>query len=262
VRWKPVAILAFVAPALLARDIAGQTAPAPPGAFYGRLISASDSSTISRAEIRLLRIDSTRKAKSQFGLDSAEVFVDSGRTRVGTTDHSGEFAIRGINAGRYLMQIRRLGFLPLQGVTLVDSGIVRAVFAMQPSSRLLAGMTITETAVDKARLKLGDVGFTGRSHFSGGQFLDRQRILERGAATVGELLRLYGVADGDFVLDRLPIRYYDIESYPVDLVIGIEIYHLSRPTEFVGRQRGSALYPEGSRIGALAPLVLIWTYSP
>src|SRR6185503_9620165 len=52
-----------------------------PGAFYGRLISAADSSTIPRAEIRLLRIDSTRKTKNRLGLDSVEVFVDSSRAR-------------------------------------------------------------------------------------------------------------------------------------------------------------------------------------
>jgi len=237
------------------------TVRVPTGAFYGRLLSAADSTPIPLAEIRLLRIDSTRKAQTRLGLDSVEVFVDSTRSRVATTDRSGEFAIRQLDAGRYVMEIRRLGFAPLQGVTVVDTSIVRAAFAMQPTSQLLATTTITESAIDKPRRLLDEVGFTGRSHFSAGTFIDRQLILKREARTIGDLLRSYGVSDGDFVLDRLPVRYADVESYPADLVIGVEIYHLSRPVEFRGRRRGSALDPEGSMIGAMAPLVMIWTYT-
>jgi hypothetical protein len=233
----------------------------PTGAFYGRLLSAEDSSTIPMAEIRLLRIDSTRKVRTSFGTDSVEIFVDSTRSRVSTTDASGEFAIRQLAAGRYLMQIRRLGYAPLQGVTAVDTGIVRAAFALQRTSQLLATMTVKESAIDKPRRILDDAGFTARSHFSGGQFLDRQLILKRDARTVGELLRYYNVTDGDFILDRLPIRFADIDNYPVDLVIGVEVYHLSRPSEFRGAPKAATLYPGGSLIGSMTPLVVIWTYN-
>src|SRR5690348_237383 len=115
----------------------------PTAGLVGTIRSALDSSGVKAADIRLMFVDSARKVLSKNGLDSVEIFVDTTRSRIGVTDSVGNFSIRQLRAGRYLMEIRRIGYAPLSGVVTVDSTILSTVLTMDVVSRLLATVKVT-----------------------------------------------------------------------------------------------------------------------
>lgn len=234
------------------------TAPAPRGAFIGRIVSSIDSSPARSVEIRLIYVDSTRTFP---GSDSLDVFVDSLRTRLGVTDETGAFAIRQLAAGHYLMRFRRIGFSPIEGAVTVGEDTVRANLTMEVVSQTLAQVTINETSIDVVKTRLDRVGFITRSHYgTSGTFIDRKDILRKRRETLGQLLNTYGIYRGNVIVDRMPLEYDDVREYPADLVIGIEIYRHNRPTEFNQTRRASDnVFATGGMPG---PTVLVWTYIP
>jgi hypothetical protein len=239
------------------------TSRAPTAAFVGRMISNLDSMPVRSADIRLVFIDSVQQLRARNGTDSLEVFADSSRSRVAVTDSTGAFAIRRLPAGRYLLHVRRIGYEPLQGAVLVDTGIVRATLALQVISRVLAKVVVTETSIDKVKQRLDRDGFIDRSHLGiSGTFIQRADILRLRRETVGDLLAVYGVHDGQIMLDRMPFDYESVRDYPAELVIGVEIYRHSRPTEFNGTRRGPGALSPGGQAASMQPLVVIWTYIP
>ena len=127
------------------------------------MISSLDSTPVRSADIRLVFVDSVRQLRDRTGHDSLEVFADSNRTRVAVTDASGAFAIRRLPAGRYLFHIRRIGYEPLQGALVVDTGTVSTTIPLQVISRVLAKVVVTETSVDKVKERLDRYGFVDRS---------------------------------------------------------------------------------------------------
>lgn len=233
----------------------------PTGAFIGRIISSLDSAPARSVDIRLLYVDSTRTIKARGG-DSIDVFLDSTRTRVAASDSIGRFAIRRLAAGHYLFRLRRIGYQPMDGVLNIGDDTVQVKFIMQVASTMLAKMQITESSVDRVKEQLYTNGYIARTHLGiAATFIDRPEILRRRTQTMSEMLNAYGVADGDFVLDRMSLTYEDIRDYPTELVIGIEIYRHNRPVEFnMMRSSSASVLTAGG--GRSAPLVLIWTYIP
>src|SRR5262245_2056886 len=140
--------------------------PAPAG-FVGKIRNALDSSAVRSADIRLMFVDSARKIAGKGGLDSVEIFVDTARSRVGVTDSVGNFSIRQLRAGRYLMEVRRIGFAPLSGVVVVDSTVLSTVLTMDVVSRLLSTVRVTAVSTDRVKERLDRVGFLNR-YRSGG----------------------------------------------------------------------------------------------
>jgi hypothetical protein len=231
------------------------------GMFTGRVVSSLDSTPVRSADIRLVFVDSARAIAGN--KDSVEIFVDTARSRVGISDSVGKFAIRRLDAGHYLMHIRRIGFEPVDGYLTVDTGTVEAAFPMQVTSWLLSKVTVTETAVDVVKQKLDRNGFLSREHSgSSGTFVDRKEILRRQPQTVADILSAYGIHDGEFQLDRMPVDIDLLRNYPADLVIGVEIYRHGRPTEFNMTRRAPNMFSPGGAAASRQIMVLIWTYIP
>ena len=179
------------------------------------------------------------------------------------TDASGAFAIRRLPAGRYLLHIRRIGYEPLQGAVVVDTGTISSTIPLQVISRVLAKVVVTETSVDKVKERLDRYGFVDRSHLGlAATFIERPEILRAKRQNVGELLSTYGIYDGNIMLDRMPFDYESVKDYPAELVIGIEIYRHSRPTEFNGTRSGAGALSPGGQAASMRPLVVIWTFIP
>ncbi len=232
-------------------------------AFVGKIRNSLDSSNVRSADIRLMFVDSARKM-SRRGVDSIEIYVDTIRSRIGVTDSVGNFAIRQLRAGRYLMEVRRIGFAPLNGVVVVDSTVLSTVLTMDVVSKLLATVRVTAASTDRVKARLDRVGFLNRYHSGGsGTFIDRADILRRKPLTVADILNSYGIHDGaEFIMDRMPVDYDLLRDYPADLVVGVEIYRHNRPTEFNGTRRGPTMMSSGGMANLMKPQVLIWTFIP
>ena len=111
--------------------------------------------------------------------------------------------------------------------------------------------------------RLDRYGFVNRSHLGlAATFIERAEILRAKRQNVGELLSTYGIHDGNIMLDRMPFDYESVQDYPAELVIGIEIYRHSRPTEFNGTRRGAGALSPGGQAASMRPLVVIWTFIP
>src|SRR4051812_15715090 len=183
-----VAAMGIASASLAAPSLAAQAVDSagPRGAFIGRVLSSVDSSPAKGVEIRLFSIDSVTKGT---GPDSLYIFVDSLTTRLAVTDSVGAFAIRRLQAGRYLLCLRRIGFSPTEGALIVGTDTVRADLTMAVVSQMLAQMTIKETSTDVVKRRLDRVDFITRSHEGiSGTFLDRKDILRRHREALGELL--------------------------------------------------------------------------
>lgn len=242
---------------LFGAPLAAAAQAVPGGAFTGRLINQLDSTAVRGAAIHLLRIDSTRTGWSGRTGDADVIYVDSTKTRIGGTDSAGAFAIREVAAGRYLLQIRRIGFHPREGVLTVDSVPIRVTLPLEPAVQSIAGMTITETAVDRNGVYLKNVGFTFRSRGGlGGHFLTNASMSAERWYTLSEALRNQFITRGDLVIDGMPAQFRDAENYPVAQIMAVEIYRTSRPIEF-----DFATWHTG-QFSTRAPLILVWTFRP
>jgi hypothetical protein len=236
----------------------------PRAGFVGKIWSSLDSSVVRSADIRLMFVDSLRKISTRRGGDSLEIFVDTLRSRIGVTDSAGNFAIRQLRAGRYLLEVRRIGYAPLNGVVVVDSTIVSTLLSMDVVSRLLATVRVTAMSNDRVKERLDRVGYLTRYHSGlAATFIDRADILRRKPLTVADILSTYGIHDqAEFIMDRMPVDYDLLRDYPADLVIGVEIYRHNRPSEFNGTRRGPTMLSAGGMANSMMPQVVIWTFIP
>ncbi|MDB4914592.1 MAG: hypothetical protein JWM95_2236 [Gemmatimonadetes bacterium] len=234
--------------------------------FSGTVASITTTRPVTSADIRLLWLDSAHVDKAAPAGDTPEFFVDSSRSRVGITNDSGTFAIMNVPAGHYVLNVRRMGFEPVQAVISVGTTALNLQLAMTQVIALLPEVRITESATDRVAQHLDQVGYTAR-HRSGtsGTFIDRKEILRRQRTYVTELLQAYGVhSDASFTMDRMETDWENLSTYPTDLVVGIEIYRRrgSLSTQF-DRTRRSGLTMGANNAGAMSPwTVLIWTYIP
>ena len=246
-------------------------AAAPSGALIGRIRADVDSGPVRGADIRIMFVDSARVVRGTKGQsDGFELFPDSTRTRYAASDSTGAFALRAVPAGRYILNVRRLGFEPLQAIVAIDSAPIRTTFDMHQVSQRLAKVVITENAVDRAATILTQDGFTWRSKAEPmGQFMKRPEILRYQGRTVPEMLESRGIRDTDpveFQLNFMQVDWDFLRNYPADLVLGVEIYRHSRPIEYNGTRPNSVASGFGSTGRSLTggrqanALVIIWTY--
>ena len=260
-------VLALVALAHTATDaLTAQqpdSLPAARASFMGRVVSSVDSSGVRAADMRLIFVDSSKVTRGRRGEESLELFTDSSRSRIGITDSLGSFAIRRLEPGQYMLQIRRIGYQPIEGVLNIDTTEVLSDFIMLQTSKTLATITVTERAGDRVKERLDRVGFLDRKRFrSSGIFVDRAEILKRKPHTVRDILARYGIYDGHFLVDRMPSDFETIRDYPAELVIGIEIHRRVRPTEFNMTRAAPSIMTRAGNMDAMKPLVVIWTYIP
>ena len=269
-----VAVAAVVVPMLAApasRPLSAQqpasssvaTDSASTARFTGRLLNSIDSTPVRSADIRLLFVDSSKVVPGRRNRDSLDIFIDTSRSRLAVSDSAGNFTIRRLAAGHYVISIRRIGFAPLDGVLAVDTGAVTALMRMEPTSQLLTKVMITEMSVDRAKQRLDRIGFVDRSHSGlSGSFVDRAAISKSRRQYLDEVLEEYGIHSGDVMLDRIPLDFEDVRGYPADLVLGIEIYRHGRPTEFSGTRNGPNMFAPGGVQNAMKALIVVWTFTP
>ena len=93
-------------------------------------------------------------------------------------------------------------------------------------------------------------------------FVDRAEILRRKPQTVADILSVYGIYSGTFLLDRMPVDYETLRDYPAGLVIGVEIYRHQRPQEFNMTRAAPGILSPGGQAAGMSALVVIWTYIP
>ena len=221
----------------------------------GRLASADGGSPVRGASIRLLPIDSTRMSV-RMDVDAASIFVDSSRARFATSDSTGTFVVKNLPVGRYLFQVRRIGFEASEGVLNLDVATPDVRILMRATSQLLAGMTITEAASDKNTRYLRSMGFTFRQHGSlGGHYLTAADIAHHNWVHTDELLLWEMIKYDprvDVMIDGIPVQRDEAMSYPANLIMAVEVYRRMRPLEFGGSRQSSER----------RPLVLIWTFRP
>ena len=161
-----IAALTVGAAAGAQRTDSPRVATPPPGAFVGFIKNANDSSPVRSADIRLYFMDSVGVVSDSAGNRSIDTFIDTLRSRLGVSDSTGYFAVWRLAAGRYLMNVRRIGFAPVEAIVTVDTNTVLFDFTMTPVLPMLAKVEIRATAnSSRAIRRLDRVGFTGRSHF-------------------------------------------------------------------------------------------------
>jgi hypothetical protein len=245
-------------------DSAAQSAPRRK--FVGEIKSLTTARPVTGADVRLLFIDSVKTTGNAPGTRAEEAFIDSTRSRVGVTDSTGAFTIRDMTPGHYLVNVRRLGFEPFEGLLTLDTATVEMELAMTQVDAILPAVRITASSVNKVTERLDRMGFTERSRMgTSGRFVDRAEILRRRPVRITDLLETYGLHENANVeIDRMPADWSVLRDYPPDLVIGIEIYrrHGALPAEYNRTLNGPIIMAAGGFEAMMAPTVLVWTFIP
>jgi hypothetical protein len=263
-----VLLAASIAQPANAQQSDSARAPAVRGArFTGQINNLTTTRPVTTADVRLMWVDSAHTEKDASGKESSELFIDSTRSRVGITNDSGAFAINNVLAGHYVINVRRIGFEPVEALLTMGTSMIEMELAMTQLLPMLPEVKITASTVNRVSERLDRVGFVTRSRMgaSGQLFFDRARILKSRPTYITDLLERYGIdQNAIFTLDRMETDWDNLRSYPVDLVIGIEIYRRrgSVPTEFDQTRGGSLAFGPGGSGGVSQATVIIWTYIP
>lgn len=231
--------------------------------FIGEIRSGTTALPVEAADIRLVFVDSMKGVQDSTGARYDEMFVDSARSRVGVTNADGAFTIRGVEPGHYLLNVRRIGFHPFDGLLTIDTATVETKLVLTQVSAMLPKITINASATNTVAQRLDRMGFTTRYRMgTSGRFIQRKEILRRRPTYITEVLAAHGVRDGDVIIDRMPADWLTIQSYPADFVIGIEIYARRSlvPVEFGMTKMGSSFGEARGQSNPMRPTVVIWTY--
>ena len=232
--------------------------------FTGLIASTQTTRPVGAADIRLIYVDSMKRMDAQ-SVGLGEVYVDSAKSRAGITDENGNFRFAGISPGHYLMQVRRIGFAPFEGIITLDTASIEMELALDQMVAILPRMTINANAVDRVNQKLERAGFLQRSKFGSGTYIKREDVLKQHDLFVQDLLERWGVPSNAVVtMDRVPIEWETLRDYPIELVVGVEIYRRSAavPIEFGQTRTGANALGRNGSGGIPRVTVLIWTYIP
>lgn len=244
------------------------------GKFVGIIRSSTTGEPVQSADIRLSYLDSVHVSHDTSGVEQSELFVDSTRSRVAATDPAGRFTVRGISRGHYAVQVRRIGFEPFEAALALDTTTIEMELTLTQVARLLPRVVVTTNAMTRVAEKLERSGFAYRRKASGGgTFVERSDILRMHPLTITDLLRNYGVGPtAAFVLDRVPVDWETLETYPVDLIIGVEVYlhRSSLPTAYNMTRRVATAFgnlqsrnaQSSGQQALMQPTVLLWSYVP
>ncbi len=243
-----------------ARDSA--KAPATSARFMGQINSFKTSKPVTTADIRLIWVDSVHTDSTKAGSDATEFFLDSARSKVGITNDSGTFAINNVAPGSYLLNVRRIGFDPVQALIRMGASTIEMKLAMEQAIPILPEVKITTEARDRVNERLDRVGFNMRAKTGSATIIGREEILRRNPVFVTDLLEKYGVRkSAEFMMDRMETDWDNLSTYPAELVVGVEIYRrrASLPSQY-DRTRRSGLTM--SYNGVEPYVVMIWTFIP
>jgi len=232
-------------------------------AFKGSIASIRTAQPVPLADVRLMWIDSVHADAAHPG-DSGELFVDTTRSRIAISDSTGTFTVRNLEAGHYLINVRRIGFAPFEGMLTMNTHPVEMELALEQLMVLLPPIRITESAVNKVTQRLDRVGFTERSRMGhAATFYTRRDIIDTHAQTLQQLLSRMGANMSDkFLLDRIPMEWGDLVDYPMDLIVGIEVYRHSLPVELSITRRGRLQFTDDRGTPLTSKTILLWTYIP
>lgn len=231
--------------------------------FSGEVRSITTTLAVQGADVRLMFVDSMKVMRDSTGARYDDMYVDSTRSRVGITNAEGAFTIRGVEPGHYMLNVRRIGFQPFEGLLTIDTATVEMELALTQVSAVLPRITISASATNKVTERLDRNGFTTRYRLgTSGKFIDRKEILRRKPTYITDVLAAYGVHSGNVVIDRVPADWELLKSYPVDLIIGMEIYprRSALPIEFNMTKMGSSALSSGGQATLMEATVVIWTY--
>jgi hypothetical protein len=173
------------------------------------------------------------------------------------SDSAGRFAMAGLPSGGATLQVRRLGFAPLDHQLELAGGrtdSVQLVLAMLPRELV----EITSRASDRARARLTD--FYRHRENGSGYYFDRREIEQRRVQRISDLLRrLPGVrvatdrtgryvvrmtravsgrdCPPDFWIDGIRAPFLNVDDVPVVDVEALELYKgpSGIPPEYLGR---------------------------
>ncbi|MEO7457457.1 MAG: carboxypeptidase-like regulatory domain-containing protein [Gemmatimonadaceae bacterium] len=260
-RWFLVpALIAAAAQPLVAQ---GTDTTQHAAAFKGSVASIRTTQPVPLADVRLMWIDSVHADPAHPG-EPGELFVDTTRSRITISDSSGTFTVRNLEAGHYLINVRRIGFAPFEGMLTMNTHPVEMELALEQLMNILPPIRITESATNKVTERLDRVGFTERSRMGhAATFYARRDILDTHAQTLQQLLTLMGVSMSDtFLLDRFPMEWSDLVDYPMDLIVGVEVYRHSLPVEFSMTRRGRLTFSNDRGTPLTSRTVVLWTYLP
>jgi hypothetical protein len=222
----------------------------------GTIASILTTRPVPLADIRLSWIDSTHTDK--------EFYVDTAKSRIAMTDSAGTFTVRNLLPGHYLMNVRRIGFTPFEGFMTVDTAAMEMELALDQVMTVLPPVRITEGAINRVTQRLDRVGFITRSRsgFSG-NFLTRKDIIDSHPVDLRHALTKLGLSISDsYTLDNIPTDWGELGDYPLDLVVGIEVYWHGMPVEYSMTRRGRLTFSNDRGTPIRRANVLLWTYIP
>jgi hypothetical protein len=222
----------------------------------GTIASIRTTLPVPLADIRLSWIDSTHSDK--------EFFVDSAKSRVAMTDSVGTFSFRNLLPGHYLVNVRRIGFSPFEGFLTVDTTAMDMELALEQVMTILPPVRITESATNRVTDRLDRVGFTSRAKMGyGGSFVTRKDIIDKRPVDLQHMLGKLGLSISDtYTLDNMPMDWDELRDYPLDLVIGIEVYWHGLPVEYSITRRGRLTFSNDRGTPIRHANVLLWSYIP
>lgn len=248
--------------------------PVRTGRFLGIIKSSTTGAPVQTADIRLSYLDSIHVEKDKSGKESPEAFVDTVRSRIAVTDSAGSFTLRNVAAGHYMVNVRRIGFSPFEALITLDTATIEMELMMTQVAQLLPRVVVSTAAMTRVTEKLERSGFTSRARAAiTGSFVDRSTILKQRPLRITDVLRARRIDQNTrFILDNIPVDWATLDEYPVDLIIGIEIYRLpgevpvafdmtrNVPTAFGNLNAKNAQVV--GEVGLMQPTVVLWSYVP
>jgi hypothetical protein len=173
----------------------------------------------------------------------AEVSV-VGRLLSARTDGAGRFRHAGLGAHGHMVQVRKIGYEPvlIELTAAAESAGVHEVELYRSDAVLLDTVVVRDSMAPPTSYWHPD--FERRRTEGRGQFVTRQQIEQRNAATLGDLLRtLNGLRTNcrpggctvwmtrsncrpSYFADGFPVEASAVERMPVNDVFGVEVYDL------------------------------------
>ncbi len=237
----------------------------PRAAFKGVVASIRTTQPVPMADVRLMWVDSVHTDKVH-PEQPGDIFVDSARSRIAITDSSGTFTVRNLEPGHYLINVRRIGFSPFEGMLTMDTHPVEMELALEQVMTILPPVRITAGSVNKVTQRLDRVGFVSRSNMGfGARFMDRQHIMDSKAQYLTQVLERFGLSRSDtFMIDNIMTDWDELRDYPLDLVVGIEVYPRKEmlPVEFSITRQGRQTFTNDRGTPIKHAFVVLWTFIP
>jgi vitamin B12 transporter len=178
--------------------------------------------------------------------------------RAARTDASGAFRIRGVEAGRHRVLVRRAGAAGVDTVVVVRDGTVtRLDVALAPAPYALAAVTVAARAAEGARMDRGDIRASGAR--TAGDVLARMPgVVVRGTGAASEqTVSIRGSAPGAVLvlLDGAPLNdpvtgTADLSAVPAHAVERVTVLPGAQTSRYGPRAQAGVVLIETRRASA------------